>query len=311
MINTYESTFFNWAVRDGHKYMNYSENLLLMFGLQDAMSQLKPYQGNDSIANVLKRATDSWAHSKDVNYTNPGAIEQLMLWDLDHNGLPDGGQQVWDGGRVIPNELVAQEFQPRQPNVPVNKLDGTKVFMAVESLDTFGRYNPIVKPTYEVRTIQPKGFVDLGQDGPMVKVSRNPVTRGWQVAANSWYSHASVEAFRAEMHHAFISAILPETTDPEVRRMSAADKNAMKLLFTAASLAYDNGWSDDRVWDHLLAKHNYPAGIGYHGIETVLHWEHDQPGEELSGHFRDLPRVKDELGADLYAKLGAADVGVA
>ena len=44
LINTYESTYFNWEVRDGKKYMNYSENLMLMFGLQESMSKLKAYK---------------------------------------------------------------------------------------------------------------------------------------------------------------------------------------------------------------------------------------------------------------------------
>lgn len=309
LINTYESTYFNWQERDGEKFMNYSENMMLMFGLQKAMSDLKPWKGDDGISRVLKRATDSWSHSKDVNYTNPGRLEQLLLWDLDKNGLPDGGQQVWDGGRVKPAEVVQAEFEPRQPDQPVNRLDGTKVFAAVQSLDTFGRYNPVTRKAYNVRTIQSRGFEDLGRDGPMVRVARN-MAGGWSVTANSWYSHASVEALRAALHHEFIGAAMRETNDYQVRRLSTGDRNVMKLLFAAASLEYDNEWRDDRIWEAMLNQFNYPAGIEFHDLSSVLHWEHDQPRDELAGNFRNISMVKERIGEDVAGRLDDPNVGI-
>lgn len=308
LINTYESTYFNWEERDGEKYMNYSENMLLMFGLQEAMSELKPWKGNNGISKALKHATHSWSHSKDVNYTNPGKLEQLLLWDLDKNGLPDGGQQVWDGGRVKPPELVRSEFEPRQPDQPVNRLDGTKVFHAVQSLDTFGRYNPVTRKVYNVRTIRSRGFEDLGRDGPMVRVSRN-MAGGWSVIANSWYSHASVEAFRAALHHEFISTAMKASNDYQVRRLSTADKNVMKLLFAAASLEYDNAWRDDRIWEAMLDQFNYPEGIDYHDLSSVLHWEHEQPHDELAGNFRNISMVKERIGEEVARRLDDPNVG--
>jgi subtilisin-like proprotein convertase family protein len=309
LINTYESTYFNWTERDGKKVMNYSENMMLMFGLQTAMSDLKPWKGDDGIASVLKQATHSWSHSKDVNYTNPGLLEQLLLWDLDQNGLPDGLQHVWDGGRIKPAELVEAEFKATEPNVPVAKLDATKVFHGVQSLDTFGRYNPITRAAYQVRTIRSRGFVDLGREGPMVQIGKTP-QGGWSVAVNSWYSHASLEALRAAMHYEFISAVMKErSNDPQIRRLSHGDKNVMKLLFAGASLEYDNAWRDDRVWESLMTKYNYPPGIDYHEVSSVLHWEHEQPRDELAGNFRNIAMVKEKIGAELAQKIEAANVG--
>ncbi len=303
LINTYESTYFNYNRDGGPKRMNYSENMMLMFGMQDAMQSLKPWNGSDSIAKVLDKATDSWSHTVDVNYTNPGRLEQLMLWDLDQNGVPDGGQAVWDGGRVKPDEDVRGEFEAKEPSVPVSQLDATKVFAGVQSLDTFGRYNPVTRAAYDVRKIRAQGFQDLGRDGPMVQVTKNRIGE-WQVAVNSWYSHASVEAIRAEMHHEFIGAAMAQSTDRRVRGLDTAEKKVMSLLFTAASLEYDNGWHDDRVFDALLDRHGYPDGIGYSDLSAVLHWEHDQPGDELSGNYRNIPKVKERIGDDVYARLG-------
>lgn len=310
MINTYESTYFNWTEINGRKVMNYSENMMLMFGMQDAMIDLKPWKGRDSIGDVLKHATHSWSHSKDINYSNPGKLEQLMLWDLDNNGVPDGGQAIWDGARVKPDAAVRAEFEAKAPSVPVGRLDGTKVFSAVQSLDTFGRYNPITRPAYNVRTIRSEGFKDLGQDGPMVQVAQNPATRGWSVAVNSYYSHASVEAIRAAMHHEFISQAMDLSRDRRVRRMDTAERNVMKLLFTASSLEYDNGWRDDRILDGLLSLYNYPDGIDFHDLSSVLHWEHEQRRHELTGNYRNIPQVKERIGADVYAKLDDPNVGV-
>ena len=311
MINTYESTYFNWREENGRKVMSYSENMMLMFGMQKAMADLKPWEGQDSINEVLDNATDSWSHSKDINYTNPGKLEQLMLWDLDNNGVPDGGQSVWDGGRVKPDEAVQAEFQPREPRVPVDQLDGTKPFLGTQSLDTFGRYNPITRAVYNVRTIRSKGYVDMGRDGPMVSVTRDPVTRGWSVAVNSWFSHASVEAIRAETHHAFISAAIKESRSWQVRRMDDAEKNVMKLLFTAASLEYDNGWRDDRVFEALMARHGYPADqIDFHHLAEVLHVEHTRRPHELCGQARNIPEVKERIGQAAYDLLDDPNVGV-
>lgn len=303
LINTYESTYFNYNRDGGPKRMNYSENMILMFGMQDAMSGLKPWNGSDSIAKVLDKATDSWSHTVDVNYTNPGRLEQLMLWDLDQNGVADGGQAVWDGGRVKPDEAVRDEFKAKEPSVPVGQLDATKVFQAVQSLDTFGRYNPVTHSAYNVRTIRAQGFQDLGRDGPMVQVTKNRIGE-WQIAVNSWHSHASIEAIRAEMHHEFIGAAMAQSTNRQVRGLDTAEKKVMSLLFTAASLEYDNGWHDDRVFDALLARHGYPDGISYSDLSSVLHWEHDQPGDQLAGNYRNIPKVKEKIGDAVYAQLG-------
>ncbi|MEQ8985787.1 MAG: hypothetical protein RL846_48050, partial [Deltaproteobacteria bacterium] len=89
-----------------------------------------------------------------------------------------------------------------------------------------------------------------------------------------------------------------------------AERKTMALLFTAASLEYDNGWYDDRVFDALLERHNYPDGIGYRDLSAVLHAEHERTPHELAGNWRNIAEVKDRIGADVYAKLSDAQVGV-
>ncbi|MEQ9495789.1 MAG: proprotein convertase P-domain-containing protein [Deltaproteobacteria bacterium] len=310
LINTYESTYFNYNRDGGPKVMNYSENMMLMTGMMDAMTKLKPWTGTDSIGKALDRATDSWSHTVDINYTNPGRLEQLMLWDLDANGVPDGGQAVWDGGRIKPEEDVRNEFRPKAPSVPVDRLDGTKLFAAVQSLDTFGRYNPITHGGYQVRTLTSNGFSEnLGPDDPMVKIAKDRAG-AWTFAFNPHFSHASIEAFRAELHHEFINAVMAQSTNRRVRGLDPAERKTMALLFTAASLEYDNGWYDDRVFDALLERHNYPDGIGYRDLSAVLHEEHTRTPHELAGNWRNIAEVKDRIGADVYAKLSDAQVGV-
>jgi subtilisin-like proprotein convertase family protein len=302
LINTYESTYFNWEIENGRKYLNYSENLMLMFGMQEGMAKLKGWKGEGSLGDVLKHATDSWEHTKDINYTNPSHLEQLMLWDLDKNGMPDGIQLVWDGDRVKPDDVVASEFKATAPAVPWNRLEGSKIFETTQSLDTFGRYNPIMKAAYDVRTMRPGGFQDLGETGPLVSVSKAAGSRAWTITGNSWYSHSSVEALRFEAHYSFADAALRESTNPQVRRMSQAEKNIMKLMFAASSLKYDQGWADDRIWNASLEKHGFPQ-IDYSVFEAELSWEHNQPRDMLAGNFRNIPRLKEALGAEIVAAL--------
>ncbi|MEE8408540.1 MAG: hypothetical protein V3T05_02950, partial [Myxococcota bacterium] len=302
-VNTYESTYFNWSEIDDKKVMNYSENMIAMFGLVDSMSKMKNWQ---EMNRDLKRATDSWGHSVDVNFTNPGKLEWLMMVDLDRDGVPDGTDSVWDGGRVIPDSAIRDQFTARAPAGQVRRLDATKVFKTTQSLDTLGRYNSVLERAYRVRTIQSKGFKDLGEDGPMVKVEAG-TNRSWSLTVNSWYSHASSEALRTAAHYEFIKTAMAEGHG---RSLNAADANAMALLFAASSLRFDNSSYDTRVWTEFLEAYNFPRDIRVSDLFDVIDTEHERRPHDLTGGYRNIAEVKDALGADIVGRLGRDNVGV-
>lgn len=307
LVNTYESTYFNHRRVDGKKVMTYSENMMCMFSMQQGMADLKGWTGRRSLADTLKLATHSWGHTVDVNFTNPGKLEWLMLTDLDKNGLPDGSQGVWDGGRIKADLDVRNEFKAKAPTIPANRLDASNIFEGAQSTDTMGRYNIVTKNAYNVRTIRSQGYdATMGPNDPIVKVTRGGLTGDLQLAVNPHHSHASVEAIRASAHFALINLIYAEGHG---RQLNDVDKKIMSLLFAAGSLEYDNSYYDDRVWEGLLEHYNFPEGVELRDFSKVLHDEHERPQHELCGHYRNIEEVKERMDPEVLAKFADANVG--
>jgi hypothetical protein len=224
-----------------------------------------------------------------------------MMVDLDRNGVLDGEQGAWDGGRPVTAENVRAEFSAREAQRP----GGTKPTEVVESTDTLGRYNPRVAPHYHVRQIRSAGFQDLGANGPMVQVSQNLATRAWRFTINSWYSHASVETLRAAAHLAFCKECLGK----DAGGLDAAEQNLMAMIFAASSLVYDNGWNDRRIWPELCRAYNLPE-IDLGIFEDELDWEHHHDQHDLTGGSRNVERIMGGLSAAQKTALAAPRAGV-
>ena len=87
-----------------------------------------------------------------------------------------------------------------------------------------------------------------------------------------------------------------------------AKQNIMMLLGVAGSLKYDNSWADDRVWTPLLEMFGFEP-VSLNVFTRVLAKEYDEPRHELTGNYRNIEWVVDELQPAEIASLGADGAG--
>ena len=81
------------------------------------------------------------------------------------------------------------------------------------------------------------------------------------------------------------------------------------MFFAASSLRFDNSYYDDRVWDGLLKAYNFPDTIKLRDFFDVIDEEHDRPGHDLTGGYRNIDEDKQKIGQALVDELKKPGVG--
>lgn len=258
---------------------------------------------------AMNKAADiGWGRTWD-NYITPISTQtREKVLDRDNDGQADYLDKHFNYSTFKVPEDTAREFQPVKQERPASILDGTKVLVSANMINTLSEFSGIldrVNPDskviaggwYEPKPGEPKDVCRFaeqkGKDGKTEYV----------MTFNARYAHMSEEAMRATTVYEFNRYL----QDAGKLRMSPQDAKLAGVIAFAQSLAVDEGSRDREVFSTFLKRYNLPERIQLADVTTALG---AHTGHHYAGDSAVIDKLKRLIGADALAALTRAEVGV-
>lgn len=243
------------------------------------------------------------------NYITPISTQtREKVLDRDNDGQADYLDKHFNYSTFKVPEDTAREFQPVKQDRPASVLDGTKVLVSANMINTLSEFSGIldrVNPDskviaggwYEPKPGEPKDVCRFteqkGKDGKPEYV----------MTFNARYSHMSEEAMRATTVYEFNRFL----QDSGKLRMTPQDAKLAGVIAFAQSLSVDEGYRDREVFTTFLKRYNLPETIQLADVNTALgaHTGHNYAGDDAV-----IARLKTLIGPDALNALTRSEVGV-
>jgi hypothetical protein len=255
-----------------------------------------------------KAANIGWGRTWD-NYLTPISTQtREKVLDRDNDGQADYLDKHFNYSTFKVPEDTAREFAPVKQDRPATVLDGTKVLVSANMINTLSEFSGIldrVNPDskviaggwYEPKPGDPKDVVRFSE-----QKGRDGKTE-WVMTFNARYSHMSEEAMRATTAYEFNRFM----QDSGKLRMTPEDSKLAGVLVFAQSLAVDEGYRDREVFTNFLKRYNLPQTITLSQVQSALaaHTGHNYAGDSAA-----LANLKAAIGAAAVEQLKKPEVGV-
>ncbi|MFO0601310.1 MAG: hypothetical protein U0228_38735 [Myxococcaceae bacterium] len=280
-------------------------------GVQALMALVNGIAGRadwNSLHTDMNKAADIGYGRTWDNYVTPISTQtREKVLDRDNDGQADYLDKHFNYSTFKVPEDTAREFQPVKQDRPATVLDGTKVLISANMINTLAEFSGIldrVNPDskviaggwYEPKPGEPKDVVRFteqkGRDGKTE----------WVMTFNARYSHMSEEAMRATTAYEFNRYM----QDSGKLRMTPEDAKLAGVLVFAQSLAVDEGYRDREVFGTFLKRYNLPESIELSAVTSALgqHTGHNYAGDSAA-----LAALKKSLTPDALAALSRPEVG--
>jgi len=303
LITTFTSSYFieseggaNEPDSEGiHAVLNTFEGIAARKGYEAIAEDVRdanPWQGDHDLEGI------------DNNFIFPTDIAtRRKNLDIDHDGQADVYDRLIDFSTTNVAEDTAREFKAIDQPRPAGSLLGTKLHSAAMTVNRLTIYSEVYSPKNSDSKVVPGGFYEpkAGETG-MFRFQKTKLDGKDAVVMqmSSKFAHMSEEALR--MASCFEYARYMATQGG--RRMSAADVNLSGMVLASHSLATDQGYRDDAVWQEFLKAYNLPT-VPRGEFERVKEIDHDW----YSGSFQSITELNRTLSADTKTKLGQASAG--
>ncbi len=324
IMTTHNSSYFRTSKGpDGKSRMVESENFNALMQVINGIAEKKDWK---AIRSDIKNKAIPWywknyhALPGGMNYITPIDTNiRRMALDSDFDGQADPIDKLVNFNTFSVREDTRAEFEPVDPGVPADQLDGTKIHTAAASLNTAVLYNPLTKPYNDTGRVIGGGFFEGTPDDPIVKFEKSELNGEpvWILKVNKHYAHMSEEALRAVASFEWNEQIYRENPELYSKRWrnelpwsersnpTAADRKLMGLTLATFSLAYDMKDAyfgphrrDREIWDNLLEYYNLPD-LNYRDIYKLIYdEEHD-----YSGSPKMVNNWKKKIPADVLAAM--------
>jgi hypothetical protein len=255
-------------------------------GVQALLALVDGVAGRDDWTKIHKGMNDAadigWGRTWD-NYVTPiSTQDREKVLDRDNDGQADYLDKHFNFNTFKVAEDTAREFKPVKQERPASILDGTKVLVSANMINTLSEFSGILDRINPDSKVISGGFFDpkMGEK-ELVRFTEQKGPTGkpeFVVHVSSRYSHMSEEALRGITVFEFTRYL----QDSGKLRMDPVDAKLAAVVAFAQSLDVDNGFRDREVWSALQSRYNLPADLDKSKVMTALgrHTGHNYAGDQ-------------------------------
>ncbi|MEW5743166.1 MAG: hypothetical protein AB1938_29900 [Myxococcota bacterium] len=269
----------------------------------DALAKfISQRKGWDEITPFLDRTDGHWDRN---NFVTPiSTLVREKVLDRDNDGQADYLDKHFNVSTFAVAEDTRREFRPVKQDRPADLLDGTKLGIAAQVLNTVSEFNGILRDVNEhSRVIAGGWFEPKAGEAAVVKFEKAKGKDGqpeYRMTVNARYSHMSEEALRATCVYE-LNRWLQSSGE---QKLDPVDRKLLAVIGFAQSLDIDDSWRDDEVFGEFLKRYNLPA-ISRSDIQQLLDAEH----HDYAGSQSMVNALKAKLPANVLAELKKPEVG--
>ncbi|MFN7130639.1 MAG: hypothetical protein ACK4N5_01060, partial [Myxococcales bacterium] len=230
-------------------------------------------------------------------------IRERVL-DRDNDGQADYLDKHLNFNTFRVSEDTAREFTPIRQTRPAKVLDGTKVLVAGQMLNTVSEFSSILdRVNADSKVVTDGWYEPKDGDREIVRFSqaRGPDRKvEFRMQINAAYAHMSEESLRAVAAYEF-NRYLGKTGQ---LRLDPVDAKLAAMLSFAQSLQIDEGHRDREVWASFLKRYNLPD-VGLASIHRLLDAEH----HHYAGTPQMVRQLRTQLSPEVLQVLGRPEAG--
>ncbi len=270
-------------------------------GLAKLFSKRAPWT---DINPFLDRGDYAWDRNNFVTPISTQVREQVL--DRDNDGQADYLDKHFNVSTFDVATDTQREFRPVKQDRSAETLDGTKVLISAQVINTVSEFSGILREVNEHSRVLPAGwFEPKAGESEVVKFTKVPGgglngAPTFQMQVNARYSHMSEEALRATCIYEF-NRYLQSSGE---QKLDPVDRKLASVISFAQSLDIDDSWRDDEVFKNFLTRYNLPA-FSRSDIQVLLDAEH----HDYAGSEEMVKALKAKLSPALLAELKKPEVG--
>lgn len=302
VVTTYAASNF---YTDSSGQMTRGEGVQALMALVNGIAGRSDWQG---IHRDMNKAADiGWGRTWD-NYLTPiSTLTREKVLDRDNDGQADYLDKHFNYSTFKVPEDTAREFQPVKQSRDASVLDGTKILVSANMINTLAEFSGILDRVNPDSRVIAGGWYEpkMGEAKDVVRFTEQKGRDGkteYVMTFNARYSHMSEEAMRATTAYEFNRYM----QDSGKLRMDPVDAKLAGLLAFGQSLAVDEGYRDRDVWANFVKRYNFPETISLSDVSSALaaHTGHNYAGDSAG-----VAKLKAALGPDALAALARPEVG--
>ncbi len=302
VVTTYAASNF---YTDGNGQMTRGEGvqalMALVNGVAERQDWSKLHQGMNDAADI------GWGRTWD-NYLTPiSTLTREKVLDRDNDGQADYLDKHFNYSTFKVPEDTTREFQPVKQDRHASVLDGTKVLVSANMVNTLSEFSGILEHANPDSKVVAAGWFEpkLGEKD-VVRFTEQKGRDGkteYAMSVSARYSHLSEEALRAVTVYEFNRFL----QDKGLLRMEPVDAKLGGALAFAQSLAVDEGYRDNEVWSTFLKRYNLPAELTLSAATQALG---AHQGHAYAGDMACVRKLKELIGAQALEALKRPEAGV-
>lgn len=291
---------------DAQGQMTRGEGVQALLALVDGIAARK---GWPDIHQGMNRAADIGTDRTWDNYLTPISTQtRERVLDRDNDGQADYLDKHFNYSLFQVEEDTARELEPVRQQRHASVLDGTKVIVAANMVNTLSEFSGLLDRFNPDSKVVADGWFEpkLG-DHELVRFSEQPRKdgKGVDVAfqVNARYSHMSEEMLRAIA----VSEFTRWLANTGKLKLEPADAKLGGALAFAQSLDVDESFRDGPVWAAYLKRMNLPAELTFDRVTQALE---AHGGHNYAGDTQSIAKLRSLLPQDVLDALAKPEVGV-
>jgi hypothetical protein len=301
VVTTYAASNF---YTDGNGQMTRGEGVQALMALVDGIAGRKGWpdihQGMNDAADI------GWGRTWD-NYLTPiSTMTREKVLDRDNDGQADYLDKHFNYSTFKVPEDTRREFEPVKQDRHASILDGTKVLVSANMVNTLSEFSGILgRANPDSKVVAGGWFEPKMGEKDLIRFTEQKGRDGkteYVMSVSSRYSHLSEEALRAITVYEFNRFV----SDKGGQRLSPEDTKLAGMLAFAQSLSVDEGYRDREVWTTFLKRYNLPASIDLSMVSQALA---AHTGHNYAGDAAGVAKLKQVIGAAALAELKKPEVG--
>lgn len=301
VVTTYAASNF---YTDGNGQMTRGEGVQALMALVDGVAGRKGW--NEIHKGMNDAANIGWGRTWD-NYITPISTQvREKVLDRDNDGQADYLDKHFNYSTFKVPEDTTREFTPVKQERHASVLDGTKVLVSANMVNTLSEFSGILdRANPDSKVIAGGWFEPKMGDKDLIRFTEQKGKDGkteYVMSVSSRYSHLSEEALRAITVFEFNRFL----GDKGLLRMPPEDVKLAGLLAFGQSLAVDEGYRDREVWSTFVKRYNLPA-IELSAVTQALS---AHQGHNYAGDAAGVAKLKELIGPAAYAELKKPEVGL-
>ncbi len=289
---------------DASGQMTRGEGVQALMALVDGIAGRK---GWTDLHKTMNAAADiGWGRTWD-NYITPiSTMTREKVLDRDNDGQADYLDKHFSYSTFKVPEDTRREFEPVKQDRHATVLDGTKVLVSANMVNTLSEFSGILdRANPDSKVIAGGWFEPKMGEKDLIRFTEQKGRDGkteYVMSVSARYSHLSEEALRAITVFEF-NRFVGTKGSPS---MPAEDVKLAGLLAFGQSLAVDEGYRDREVWGTFLKRYNLPASIDLSMVTQALG---AHTGHNYAGDAAGVAKLKELIGPAVLAELKKPEVG--